>query len=351
MNILRYTILLLGVVILFGVGADFVWYELTKTSYATELNFGKILSKSTLLNRPVEKLVLVGDIMLARDVERKMNATNPEYPFLNTGDLLKEKIVVGNFEASVPKVHIPTEDFEMKFSVPAHNISGLGEVGITHLSLANNHSLDHGGDGYINTVEELEENKIAVFGHPTKLGTGSVEYVVIEDKIVAIIGINATYYYPNSTSWETLVIEASERSDFQLVYIHWGDEYESIHSQHQEKLAHELVDHGVDLIVGHHPHVVQDVERYKNGLIFYSLGNFIFDQYFNDQVQEGLVLKLLSIKDKWVIELYPVESKTTKAQPRKMNKEEKHRFLTDLSKRSQESLEKEILSSVITITR
>jgi poly-gamma-glutamate synthesis protein (capsule biosynthesis protein) len=80
---------------------------------------------------------------------------------------------------------------------------------------------------------------------------------------------------------------------FVVVFLHWGNEYETLHTKSQEDFAHFFIDSGVDLVVGAHPHVVQDVETYNGKRIYYSLGNFVFDQYWNEEVQTGLMVKVV----------------------------------------------------------
>ena len=77
-------------------------------------------------------------------------------------------------------------------------------------------------------------------------------------------------------------------TDFIIANVHWGVEYTHYFNDHQQDIAHQLIDSGVDMIIGHHPHVVQGMEVYNSKPIFYSLGNFIFDQYFSKETQEGL---------------------------------------------------------------
>jgi poly-gamma-glutamate synthesis protein (capsule biosynthesis protein) len=113
----------------------------------------------------------------------------------------------------------------------------------------------------------------------------------------------------------------------QIAYIHWGKEYDSVHSKEQEVLAHFLIDNGVDAVIGHHPHVVQDIEVYKGKPIFYSLGNFIFDQYFSDEVQEGLAVRVDTSKDILRYTLIPFESKSIKSQPKLLSLLDKDTYL------------------------
>lgn len=86
--------------------------------------------------------------------------------------------------------------------------------------------------------------------------------------------------------------DAKLRGDIVVASFHWGDEYQTIHNTQQERIAKVAIDAGADLIIGHHPHVVQEVVQYGNGWIAYSLGNFIFDQTFSEETMRGLALRV-----------------------------------------------------------
>lgn len=335
------------------------------------ISFGNFVNSSydlTLRNNPImvlaeniftfpiedrEAITFVGDIMLARNVEKRLKEQPAKYAISQLNDILNTKFLVGNFEGSIPTKHIPTKNFAMKFSVTPELLGVLSTAGFTHLSLANNHTFDYGAIGYKNTAKVLEAEKFSVFGHPNSITTNSsISYIKVDDRKVAVISINATYGYPSKAKWSEVIEETVRQSEFQVVYIHWGNEYELVHSSEQETLARNLVDAGADLIVGHHPHVVQDIEQYKNALIFYSLGNFIFDQYFSPEVQEGLVIKLkfdsLDSSGAKVL-LYPVETKSVRLQPREIQGYDREKFLESLAKRSSVSLGQEIKTRVISL--
>ncbi len=90
-----------------------------------------------------------------------------------------------------------------------------------------------------------------------------------------------------------LIQSALQRTDVLIVSFHFGEEYQKNANSRQKKLAHLAIDSGAKIVVGHHPHVIQEVERYKNGVIAYSLGNFIFDQNFSEETMQGLVLEII----------------------------------------------------------
>jgi poly-gamma-glutamate synthesis protein (capsule biosynthesis protein) len=104
------------------------------------------------------------------------------------------------------------------------------------------------------------------------------------------------------------IFEAKKEVDILIVSLHAGTEYESLQNQSQEDFAKMAIDAGADLLIGHHPHVVQPYEQYENGWIFYSLGNFIFDQDFSTETSEGEIAKII-IKDKEIQEVSVVKTK------------------------------------------
>jgi poly-gamma-glutamate synthesis protein (capsule biosynthesis protein) len=159
--------------------------------------------------------------------------------------------------------------------------------------IGNNHVLDFGKEGLDDTKNFLIENQMPFFGDAggenkpleRKIGNAKVAYVAFNqflgqpaEKIVEEIG------------------ELKKTNDFVVLYAHWGVEYARAESEKQKEWAHSFIDAGADLVIGSHPHVVQPVEIYKNKAIFYSLGNFVFDQYFSPETMEGLAVGI-SVKD------------------------------------------------------
>ncbi|PIR86025.1 hypothetical protein COU14_01270 [Candidatus Kaiserbacteria bacterium CG10_big_fil_rev_8_21_14_0_10_44_10] len=278
-------------------------------------------------------IIFTGDVMLARDVEMRLLQEERGYSLSSIKDSLKADAVVMNFEASVLENHEQTQHMEMKFSVRPDLVGELRLESPVYLSLANNHSLDYGVGGYRNTVKTLEAHGFKAFGHATSISTSSVSVIEAKGQRVLVLHANATYGSLDMSKVQN-ILKSAGPADLTVAYIHWGTEYEPVNDDAQESLAHDLIDSGFDLVVGHHPHVVQNVERYKDGLIFYSLGNFVFDQYWTPEVQEGLVVKVVGDSKQWGVELMPVESASTLIQPRPMATGAHQRFLDDLAGRS-----------------
>lgn len=294
-------------------------------------------------------IVFVGDVLLARDVEMRMNRFGPAYPFTNIANHLTSSIVIANFEASVPEKHVPTPHFDTRFSVDESLLSAMGSAGFTHVSLANNHSYDFGEAGFIHTREALKNAELVPFGDPVQLASTSVTYTELEDVRVAIMGVSFVQAVPNIDALTQIVEEASHLSDMQIAYLHWGIEYEPRHSVQQKQIAYTLIDSGIDAVVGHHPHVVQDIELYNGRPIFYSLGNFIFDQYFSNAVQKGLLLDFSLLDLPHVsVKLIPVSSELSRTSPRALDGYQKEIFLTELASRSASVLHDEIENGTLT---
>ncbi len=296
-------------------------------------------------------IVFTGDIMLARNVETMMRTYGHEYPFALVSEYIDQAdFAVGNFEASMPTVHTQTESMTFNFSVHAQYLDRLAAAGFTHVSQANNHGYDYGLAGYENAVSEISKHKINPFGHPRRIGTATTAYVTSSTgDSVALIGLEAFSNTYTENELKDLLTKASAKSEIQVVYIHWGNEYELTHSSTQRKLAQQLIDAGADLIVGHHPHVVQDIDVYNDVLIFYSLGNFVFDQYFSQDVQEGLMISLQLEEDSSSIMLLPVTSIGSKSLPRLMPAHEKQIFLRALAGRSAPQLQSMITAGEIVL--
>jgi poly-gamma-glutamate synthesis protein (capsule biosynthesis protein) len=179
-------------------------------------------------------------------------------------------------------------------------------AGISILSLANNHVGDWGRDAYIDTLKRLDENEILY------TGGGINKFEATRPTIIEKYGIKIGFlgFSDVGPSWmevgetepglllasdpnfDEIVRNAASLVDHLVVSFHFGDEYKTKHNARQEFLAHKAVDNGAKIVIGHHPHVIQDTEVYKNGFIAYSLGNFIFDQRFSEATMQGMLLEI-----------------------------------------------------------
>lgn len=280
-------------------------------------------------------ILLLGDVMLGRHVETLIRKNKKNYPFSYVTNLFNSvDMTIANFEASVPVKHTQTPDGEFNLYVSKENMEILKEVGIGRVSLANNHSFDSGSDGFKNTVTTCHTLELVCPGNPTELTDSSLDFFMLGDTHVAVMYLYEPTVDINDPWLEILIKRAKEQSEVQIIFIHWGEEYKEVHNDNQAALAHYFIDKGFDLVVGHHPHVVQDIEIYKTKPIFYSLGNFIFDQYFSEEVQEGLGIKMNVGKNDIEYTLIPFTSIDTPSQPRPMTLFERSSFFSNLSTHS-----------------
>ena len=267
-------------------------------------------------------LLFVGDIMLARAVESRMKELGMNYPFEGLqSTLASPDVTIGNFEGVVTKVHYPTPNFTFQFSVEPLYLAHLKTVGFDVLSFANNHTLDFGTSSLSYTHTLCGVYGLVCMGSPTGVSSMSTHVVETNKYRIGIVFVHTLYAQSNVKSLEAALELLRGVSDIQVAYIHWGEEYMLTHNTSQEVLAKTLIDEGVDAVIGHHPHVVQDVELYNGKPIFYSLGNFIFDQFFSSDVQEMLGVHMKIDDSEIVYTLMPFSSFDTHSQPHHANDE------------------------------
>jgi poly-gamma-glutamate synthesis protein (capsule biosynthesis protein) len=275
-------------------------------------------------HEPAEvKIILTGDIMLSRYVAAQIQKSkNPLLPFEKLTDFLQSSdFNFANLEAPISGSDKFTPTGSMVFNVPRANIEGLERYNFKILSLANNHALDQGPAGAAYTRQYLTAHGILC------VGTGSdIEQAwqpaIVEAKGRKIGFLAASYSSYNDGGKQTnryvariedlkrlreRVAELKTKAGLIIVSMHAGNEYATRLTDGQAIFAHAAIDAGADIVTGAHPHCVQAVEQYKSGLIFYSLGNFIFDQH-SPEAKQGLAVKLtLSGARRVTAELYPLE--------------------------------------------
>jgi len=292
-------------------------------------------------------IIFVGDIMLDRAVERLMKKNSFLYPFEKVSQFLKGvDIVFGNLEGPIVESPPNFSDDSLQFAFCPETIEGLKFANFNLLSLANNHTLNMGENGLKQTREFLKKENINFVGDPLKCND---EFLYLKDKIT-FLAFNKTF--SSGCSDEEIIktiksVKKQNPENFLIVSIHWGSEYQTKSYVSQQELAHKIIDAGTDLIIGHHSHVVQEIEIYHNKLIFYSLGNFVFDQYFYKQTQQGLAVGLEIYSDKNIYKLFPIQSKLS--QPFLMDQTQAEKFLEKLAERSSKNLAEEIKEGVIEI--
>ena len=295
-------------------------------------------------------LLFTGDIMLDRGVAIWLERESVFYPFRKIARLFQGvDILCGNLEGPIVEEKIQFPRHSLTFNFDSAVVGALSRVKFNLMNLANNHTLNRGRLGLEQTQGFLEAAGINWIGDPVQCKKSANFF---EEEKVAFLAFDQTLSLSCSDDEiEAMIKEVKEfsQSKYLIVFFHWGQEYHPQNSFRQQKLAHQVIDAGADLIIGSHPHVVQNIEKYQGKLIFYSLGNFIFDQYFSEETQRGLVLGMGLYPEKVIFHLFPVQSELS--QPRLMDFSLKENFLNSLAQRSSLDLENSIKRGVIVVER
>ena len=288
----------------------------------------KQVQGSTKINTDVSitTLLAVGDIMLSRNVGAKIDqAKNPNLPFEKTADLLKNAdIAFGNLECPLSDSTTPIRQ-GLVFRCLTYEFDGVTNAGFDVLSTANNHAFDQGQNNINFTIDYLLSYGILPVGtRKSDAFTNSMELVngLIKRNGIKFGFLAYSYSARNdgktSTDPQIATMDSEQLktdiknlqlvgTDVIIVNMHAGTEYTRHPNHMQIDFAHAAINAGADIVLGEHPHWIQDVEIYNGKPIFYSLGNFVFDQMFSQETREGLMVKLTFLNKKLTTaELIPV---------------------------------------------
>ena len=247
-------------------------------------------------------LIFGGDIMLARSVESYARSgggweqvMSPINSVFSSSDCR-----VANLESPFASNKKQTETGSLVFAAKPEAVAALIDSKITAVSLANNHITDQGAAGLNETQKILKENNIAYGGAGASRETALAPQTIQcgQLKVGLIFASYGTNFGAEGVVVATLeditpsITEAEKKYDIVAVFAHWGSEYQAVNSPFQKEMAHRYIDAGADLVIGSHPHVIQPIEIYKNKLIAYSLGNFVFDQAPSGEKTEAILLKV-----------------------------------------------------------
>jgi len=298
-----------------------LWYK----TNAIEVNNGQEKQPEQ-KDEDIITLLFTGDIMLDRGVELKIKEHNNwNWPFLKIADFLKSAdLTLGNLESMISDKGMKVGSI-YSFRADPLSIEGLTLAGFDIVSLANNHAFDYTVQALTDTMVRLKTEGIDFMGADLN-EKAAFSPIIKEIKGVKIgflaytdlgpYGWKATESTPG-IAWieksdfpkiQQAIGEAKAQVDILIVSLHAGTEYEIKQNASQEEFAKMAIDAGADLFIGHHPHVVQPYEQYKEGWIFYSLGNFVFDQDFSAETSEGEIAKI-TIKDKKIKEVSAIKTR------------------------------------------
>ncbi len=246
-------------------------------------------------------ILIGGDIMLDRSIRRQGDKHGYDSLFTDLIPLFKQSdIIVANLEGPITSSSSKTllangstsKSFAFTFATSTGEL--LARIGISFVSLANNHTDNFGIEGFNETQDVLTRAGVGYFGNPWN--ASSTEATVTKHGIpVAFVGYHQ--FQPGFSRILSDVERLSHQGYFVIVMPHWGTEYATTSSVLQQKQARELITAGAGAIIGSHPHVIQEYEMIEDVPVYYSLGNLLFDQYFSADVMKGNVIKLQIVKD------------------------------------------------------
>jgi len=317
---------------------------------ATAQIYFKFEPARSIKSNPGISLAAVGDVMLGSWVIPVLAEHGADYPFKKTYRYLETAdVAIANLEAPFTE---DTVAFEKKFNfkVPPKYAMGLLSGGFDVVTLANNHIMDFGEGGLLSTIQTLDRIGIKHCGAGQDLHEAHQPAVIeSKGKKIAFFGYSMTFpteFYARKDSsgtaypepelmqhalevWENFV-------DFTVVSFHWSAEKRDTPKDYQTYFAHLAIDSGADLILGHHPHVLQGIELYKNRLIAYSLGNFAFGSYSKNAVDSIILKAYLNDDGLQYAQCIPinVDNREIEFQPALLNGKRKEAVLSNLSKLS-----------------
>jgi poly-gamma-glutamate capsule biosynthesis protein CapA/YwtB (metallophosphatase superfamily) len=260
----------------------------------------------------VVTLSFVGDVIFAGHVQERLEQQGYDYPYKPVQAYLDADIQVANMET--PVTTIGTQQFkEYTYQSTPKALPAFRSAGFDVVTLANNHSMDYGVAGLLDTMQNLTNNGIKYTG-AGRTADEAYAPVVVKRKGVKVAFVGLSHVVPNA-SWKAqnksttnpngvtgvahlydmqaalnAVKRAKQVADIVIVMPHWGVERVMTPNATQTEMAHALIDAGADLIVGSHPHVAQAIEQYKGKWIAYSLGNFLFTTSVHASTWKSIVL-------------------------------------------------------------
>ncbi len=237
--------------------------------------------------------------MLDRNVRNIINRNGFEGFFVGVRDLIQSAdVAIANLEGAFttnPSVTASLVSKELIFTFDPALAPKLSVLGFDVMGLANNHSYNYGAKGLESTRRYIGSAGMLYYGDPFNKSETST--VIIKNGIrIGLVGFHEFYY----TNFKNVFQEISRlRSEVDVLIVtpHWGVEYQKEPTTKMKEWAHAFIDSGADVVVGTHTHIVGDTEMYKGKKIYYSIGNFAFDQYFSKATSQGLAVILNIYKD------------------------------------------------------
>ncbi|KXG75916.1 Capsule biosynthesis protein CapA [Thermotalea metallivorans] len=278
------------------------------------------------------RISLVGDILMDGSVGRYIEKNGVDYPWEKVKEVFSySDLVLGNLETSVGGGGQADANKQYTFQSKPATLKGLVNAGIGGISIANNHVLDYGQEGFMETLYHLERSGIKYAGGGRNMEEALQPAIwEIKGMRIGFLAFSRVIY---DVSWYAgakkpgilsaydhyakevcdIISKTREKVDFLIVSVHWGKELAQYPEENEIKLGRMMIDSGADVIMGHHPHVLQGVEFYNNKPILYSLGNFVFSS--SSQLSRTSMIFNLEINPEGIIKAYVVPVRIHHCQP------------------------------------
>lgn len=263
------------------------------------------------------RISAVGDIMLGGSATAELAKRGYQHPFARIRDMLRDShVVFGNLEGPLTDAGQPDREKRYVFRSPPDKVApALAAAGFNVVALANNHTMDYGVEGLKQTLATLDVAGIQHVGAGMNLlEARAPALMTVGDYTVAFLAYSLTFperfwarrgragtAFGHESHVRTDAAEARQRADIVIVSFHWGREVTATLRDYQPRLARAAIDAGASVVLGHHPHILQAIERYKHGVIFYSLGNFAFGSYSRRATRS--VIAQLKFQDSQLVEI------------------------------------------------
>lgn len=229
----------------------------------------------------------------------------PIFPFLKSLEVLqRSELLFGNLECSHSNVGLNESDLcSAQMRGDPRHVPALVTAGFKVVNVANNHSLQHGNEIFLDSVRQLQAHNITCCGIAADAQATSAKPVIIEKNGLKIgflgYSLRPRQYFEHVPLYaeghpELMVRDVAalrDQVDALVVSVHWGEEFIQTPAPEETRLARQLVDAGADVIIGHHPHVLRGIEQYGRGHIVYSLGNFVCDMLWDDTLRTSLIFE------------------------------------------------------------
>jgi poly-gamma-glutamate synthesis protein (capsule biosynthesis protein) len=268
-------------------------------------------------------LTVVGDIMLAGNASATLSRQGYDYPFAATAAILRgSDIAVGNLETPIARKGMEFTGKKYRFKADPKAAAAIRKAGFSVLTLANNHIMDFGAQGLTETRQHLKKEQLLFTGAGRNLAEARLPALVEKNgRKIAFLAYSLTHpaeFYAGpakpgaAPGYPHVFLEdikkAKSRAEYVVVSFHWGAECATSPKSYQVNVARMAVDAGADVVVGHHPHVLQGIERYKGRLILYSLGNYAFCS-MSRKADTSVMARIVLDRGVREVELFPLNVK------------------------------------------